>query len=150
MINFKTKLGKYFTVGEMIRYREDNVPDDLQLINLTQLCCKVLDPIREEFGRTIITSGYRNVAYNKSVGGASKSQHVIGQAADFIIKGTNLKDVYKWIINNLEYDQVIFEVSGNKKWIHISYNIENNRKDNLIFINGTYCEYDFDKIEHID
>lgn len=149
-MNFDKKLGKFFKFGEMIRYRADNIPNNEELINLTQLCICVLDKIREKFGAVTITSGYRNIAYNKSVGGASKSQHITGQASDFIIKSANLKDVYKWIINNLEYDQVIFEVSGNTKWIHISYNIENNRKDNLIYINGTYYKYDFDKIEHMD
>lgn len=148
MINFKTKLGKYFTLGEMIRHREDNTPDDLQLINLTQLCCKVLDPIREEFGQTIITSGYRNPHYNKSVGGSNNSQHTKGQAADFIIHNKNMKDVYKWIMDNLEYDQVIFEKVGDKIWIHISYNIINNRKQSLIFLDNTYYTYDGYSIEH--
>ncbi len=148
MINFKTKLGKYFTIGEMIRYREDNVPDDLQLINLTQLCCNVLDPIRQQFGQTIITSGYRNSHYNKLVGGAKNSQHTQGQAADFIIHNQNMKDVYKWIMNNLEYDQIIFEKVGDKIWIHISYNIANNRKQSLIFLDNTYYTYDGYSIEH--
>ena len=149
-MDFKKKLGKNFTYAEMLNYREDNIPNLEQTINLTQLCCNVLDCIRERFGMVTITSGFRNEIYNKKVGGAKNSQHTKGQAADFIIEKVNLKDVYKWIIANLDYDQIIFEVSGNKKWIHISYNINNNRKENLIYINGTYYRYDFDRIDHID
>lgn len=149
-MEFKKNLGKRFTYAEMLNYREDNIPNLEQTINLTQLCCNVLDLIRDKFGMVTITSGFRNEVYNRKVGGAKNSQHTKGQAADFIIKDVNLKDVYKWIIANLEYDQVIFEVSGNKKWIHISYNINNNRKENLIYINGTYYRYDFDRIDHID
>ena len=34
-----------------------------------------------------VTSGYRSPAYNKSVGGATGSQHLLGNAADVLIKG---------------------------------------------------------------
>lgn len=34
-----------------------------------------------------VTSGYRSPAYNKSVGGATDSQHLLGNAADVYIKG---------------------------------------------------------------
>ena len=34
-----------------------------------------------------VNSGYRSPSYNKSIGGASKSQHLLGKACDFTAKG---------------------------------------------------------------
>lgn len=46
-----------------------------------------LEVLRADLGVPItITSGYRTVAYNKSVGGAGKSQHLCGTAADIKVK----------------------------------------------------------------
>lgn len=44
--------------------------------------------LREAIGRPIIiSSGYRCPAYNKYVGGAPKSQHMLGTAADIMVRG---------------------------------------------------------------
>lgn len=53
-----------------------------------------LQMIREYFDRPVhINSGYRNEAYNKKIGGASKSYHMRGMAADIHIDGINPKVV---------------------------------------------------------
>ncbi len=42
-----------------------------------------LQVLRDDFGQAItITSGYRCEAHNKAIGGAAKSQHLYGKAAD--------------------------------------------------------------------
>lgn len=47
-----------------------------------------LQQIRNHFGASItINSGYRCEKHNASVGGASKSKHKSGQAADIVVKG---------------------------------------------------------------
>jgi zinc D-Ala-D-Ala carboxypeptidase len=141
---YDIKIGKYFTLGEMIGYRTDNIPKEKELIKLTQLSVNLLDKIREKFGVVLINSGYRNFDYNKSVGGAKNSQHKLGEAADLRIKNDkiSLKVVYEYIINNLEYDQIIYEKIYNAEWIHISYKIEGNRKENLLKIgNAGYTIY---------
>jgi peptidoglycan hydrolase-like protein with peptidoglycan-binding domain len=47
-----------------------------------------LEQLREMIGKPInITSGYRTPEYNKKVGGASKSQHLYGRAADITVSG---------------------------------------------------------------
>lgn len=43
---------------------------------LRRLVKKVLQPMREEFGRCDVNSGYRNAAHNSHVGGVSDSLHV--------------------------------------------------------------------------
>jgi len=51
----------------------------------------------------IISSGYRSIEQNKLVGGATKSQHLIGKAADFHIVGVHPNHIYlafKFAIDN--------------------------------------------------
>jgi hypothetical protein len=60
------------------------------------------------------------------VGGALTSQHVTGEAADIVPRETDIKEVYKWIVEDsrIPFGQCIYEeknVSGRKvRWIHIS------------------------------
>lgn len=50
----------------------------------------VLQKIRDHFGQpVIITSAYRNDAYNRKAGGADYSQHKYGMAADIYIIGVS-------------------------------------------------------------
>lgn len=58
----------------------------------------VIQDIRDHFGRPVtITSGNRCPAYNKTVGGASKSYHPRGRAADIVVKSTTPLDVYMYL-----------------------------------------------------
>jgi len=116
-----------------IKQHPDNKPTDQHLVALTQLCTNALDFIREEFGPVIITSGYRNPAYNKKIGGAISSQHQFGTAADFIVPRQDLYDVFEWIKSEMLFDQVIFEIKDGKEWIHFSYLIDphSNRREAL-------------------
>lgn len=58
---------------------------------------KVLEDARLFFNAPIVvTSGIRNPAYNAKVGGAPKSQHIIGNAADIKVKGVEPKYVYEY------------------------------------------------------
>ena len=50
----------------------------------------VLQNIRNQFGKSIIiNSGYRTPEYNKKVGGATRSQHCYGTAADIVVDGVS-------------------------------------------------------------
>jgi len=83
-----TKLSGNFKVSEFkCKDGSDLIKIDSKLVNYLQL-------IRNHFGKAvIINSGYRTETYNKKVGGASKSYHVRGQAADIHINGINVKDI---------------------------------------------------------
>ena len=109
--------------------------------NMYALVENVLDPLRANIEKPIIiTSGYRSPSYNKKVGGAKNSQHIKGQAVDFITS-VNLEEVFKIIIKHFDFDQVIFEKSDNgSRWIHISFSLEKNRRECLIAnkINGKW------------
>lgn len=90
------------------------------LENLEALCIKILEPVRLHYRMSVkVTSGYRSPKINKLVGGVSNSQHVVGEAADFTVKGRTVKEVYEYIKNSdLPYDQLIDEYGV---WVHVSH-----------------------------
>lgn len=57
-----------------------------------------LEELREHFGKPIyITSACRCERHNKNVGGAAHSQHLLGTAADIIIRDVKPEDVYNYV-----------------------------------------------------
>ncbi len=58
---------------------------------------EILQKIRTHFGKPVhINSAYRCAAHNKAVGGASKSKHLYGQAADIKIDGVSPLEIAKY------------------------------------------------------
>lgn len=101
----------------------------------------VLQPVRDNFNKpVVISSGYRSPAVNRAIGGSSKSQHMTGQAADFIIPWIDNYDVANWIKNNLKYDQLILEfyLGGNSGWVHVGYSVVH-RMQNLTI--NRFCTF---------
>ncbi len=88
----------------------DNTPDEQALENLKTLCEKVLQPVREHFGKSVtVNSGYRSPESNAAVNGSKSSDHCKGQAADIEITGVANADLAQWIMDNLDYTQLILE-----------------------------------------
>ena len=53
--------------------------------------------IRDHFGKPVtITSPYRCEVHNRRVGGATKSYHMRGQAADIVVQGVSSREVAKY------------------------------------------------------
>ena len=53
--------------------------------------------IRDHFGKPVtITSSYRCEVHNRRVGGATKSYHMRGQAADIVVQGVSSREVAKY------------------------------------------------------
>ena len=99
--------------------------------SLTALIEKVLDPLREAYGKPIIvTSGYRCEKLNKAVGGAASSQHVKGEAADIrSVPDTpeENKKLFDLIVKlGLPFDQLINEY--NYDWVHVSFGARHRRQ----------------------
>ena len=109
-----------------IRRGIDNVPNDEQLDNMELIAEKVFEPLREWVGGPIkINSFFRCPKLNKAIGGSSKSQHCYGQAIDIddTFRKASNADMYNYIKDNLEFDQLIWEFGDNKNpdWVHVSY-----------------------------
>jgi len=136
-----TKLSKNFSLEEMTfsetatRKGISNKPTKIQLEKLTTLCDNLLQPVRDKFGSTVVTSGLRGKELNELIGGSTKSQHCKGEAADFHCSRHTRYKVAKWISENLEFDQLILEGftedNPDRGWIHCSY-AKKNRKQVLI------------------
>ena len=132
MVNENMRLTNNFSLEEFERSDTakrlgiDNHVPQFAIARLRTLCEKVLQPVRDHFGvPIIITSGYRCPDLNDAVKGATSSQHMKGEAADFYINAPplTLRDIYLWMVDNLSFDQLIWEVrdGGRRKWIHVSY-----------------------------
>lgn len=113
----------------------DPTPEHLQ--NLIDLAESVFQPIREHFAIPLgVSSGYRSDALNQRIGGSKSSQHMRGQALDLdahIFGGVTNREIFDYIKDNLEFDQLIFEFGTEEEpdWVHVSYNKGNNRKQVL-------------------
>lgn len=117
----------------------NNTPDTQVLINIVRLHDNTLYKLRKNLGHpVIITSGYRCKALNTAVGGAANSQHLTGEAADFVVQGQTNGAVFNWCKKNLEFDQLILEQSGSSCWVHISYKFNGNRRQALKFDGKKY------------
>lgn len=76
-----------------------------------------LDNVREVFGQPmIITSSYRNERYNKKIGGADSSMHLLGRAVDVRIDKYSGKQIRK-LIHILSCMDLTYGID--KQFIHI-------------------------------
>lgn len=128
---------KYFTLNELTKSATakrngiDNKPSATVERKLVALIEKVLDPLREAYGKPIIvTSGYRCEKLNRLVGGAASSQHVKGEAVDIRTvsdKPEDNKKLYDLILKlKLPFDQLIDEYGYD--WVHVSFGSRHRRQ----------------------
>ena len=128
-------LQEYTKSQTAIRQGLDNTPNEAHMTSATALFENVVQKVRDNFGVTVINSGYRGPALNEAVGGSSNSQHCKGEAVDIECPGTGNYDVAKWIEHNCDFDQLILEfydgVDPNSGWIHCSSKTGSLRKQTL-------------------
>ncbi len=133
------KISDHITYAEAIhsntakRKGIDNTPSEAQVTAMKLLAEKVFEPLRKWVGGPIkVNSFFRSEALNESIGGAATSQHCKGQAIDIddVYGRKTNADMYHWIQQNLDYDQMIWEFGTDTQpnWIHVSYvSVEKNR-----------------------
>lgn len=137
------KLSEHLDLAEVTRSESakrkgiSNEPTVEHLENFKKLAEHIFEPIRNHFNVPIhISSGYRSKALNAAIGGASSSQHCLGQAIDIDMDGSSSgvtnKMVFDFIKANLNFDQMIWEFGNdnNPDWVHVSYS-DRNRKEIL-------------------
>lgn len=130
MLNFK--ISELIHSNEAAKNKINNMPDINSLDCMLDLIHYCLQPIRNKIKKPmIITSGFRCSQLNKIVKGSSTSQHMKGQAADFVIKGMTPTQIIDIIVkSDIEYDELINEKN---QWVHISFIKNKNRKKVLAF-----------------
>jgi len=103
-----------------------NLPVDEHLAALVNTANKIFEPIRNHFNVPIgISSGYRSNALNEAIGGSKTSQHSKGEALDIdadIYGSITNKQIFDFIRNNLDFDQLIWEfgTESEPNWVHVS------------------------------
>jgi len=126
-----------------IRHGIKNYPTDGHLGNMIMWAENIFQPIRDYFGEPIfISSGYRSRELNNLISGSLQSQHCVGQAGDIDqdhkMTMVSNADVFDFILNYLDYDQLILEYPDeydNPSWVHVSYvSEEKNRNQPLVAV----------------
>ncbi len=134
-----TQLTKNFSLAELtksetaLRFDMENTPGPVEIANLTDLAGKVLQPVRDHFGKGVkVNSGFRHPEVNAKVGGSKTSDHCKGQAADIEIPGVPNAELAEWIKDNLEFRQLILEFYTpgipDSGWVHVSFVDGDNKK----------------------
>lgn len=137
------QLSKNFTLQELCasdtakQYNILNWPaEDVIIVELTALCQKVLQPLRDQYGPIRLNSGYRCKMLNSLVGGVTDSQHTKGQAADINVGNSRERaaEMVRYMQSaGIKFDQAIIE--HDKKgalWLHVSHRADGQNRGNVI------------------
>ena len=128
-INFRDPIpgAPDFYYGELtrseiaIRRGIENIPNGRQVRAMEYTARTVLQPVRNEFGRINITSGFSCLALCPFIPRGKNSNHPRGEAADIEPDDPRiaLLDIGIFIAENLEYRELIFEWLP-WGWIHVA------------------------------
>ena len=132
------------------KYKIANKPNEEHIDSMELLAEKIFEPLREWVGCPIrVNSMFRSEKLNSALKGSKTSSHMKGQAMDITSMAcgkddckSNL-DMFHYIKDNLDFDQLIWEFGSEPKWLHVSYNNEKeNRKQVLVTKKrGVYYTY---------
>lgn len=133
-----TQLSQHFSLEELIysdtalRLQINNDPPPIVLENLIYTASQ-LELVRNILNNNSIniTSGYRCLSLNMSIGSKSTSQHITGEAVDFKCPqfGPPRLIIQALRYSNLIFDQLILEFDS---WVHVSFVKQNNRHQVLV------------------
>jgi GH24 family phage-related lysozyme (muramidase) len=98
---FSTRISAHFTLGEFALGQEARRFTAQHQVETAAELAAFMERVRSRFGKpVIITSGYRPPAINRSVGGASNSEHLFNApgvgAVDFYVDGAPIRVVQDW------------------------------------------------------
>lgn len=136
-------IGNFLTLDECIKSNTaiklgiPNIPYSDDILAMQNFVEKIYQPLCEHFNCKIpFTSFYRSPALNRRISGASStSQHCTGEAMDMDfdlnidLKITN-KELFDYIKNNLQFDQLINEF--NYSWVHCSYSVTGRNRNMIL------------------
>ena len=127
------------------QYNIANKPKAEHIENMELVAEKVFEPLREWVDNPIkVNSMFRSEKLNSALKGSGTSSHLNGEAIDITSMGgkTNL-EMFHYIKDNLDFDQLIWEFGSAPKWLHVSYkNEKDNRKQVLVTKKiGVYYTY---------
>lgn len=128
--NLSKKIGQseFFTWQEALLLKSWGIyavpTDDYVLRNIMTLAMR-MDSIRKIIGSPlIVTSWYRPPEYNKLIGGARKSSHMMGQACDFIVNKISAKECREILLPHLVSLDIRMEQLDDANWVHVDINCD--------------------------
>lgn len=134
------KLSPHF---DLVEFGDPEAIPEEHVDRLRELCRKVLEPIRQRFGVTMVTSGYRPGSVTDT---ARPSQHSMGEAADVRCSLASRDDVMAWLRDQsrVKLGQAIIYLYGNKQRIvHVSLPTSRFERHFLVSPSpGQYTRYD--------
>ena len=148
--NSETKLSQNFKLKEFEksfvakRKNIDNCVHDKETFkSLEKLCKNIVQPIRNYYKIPFSpNSGYRSITLNRYIGSSDTSQHVLGQAVDLEIPGVNNEEIFNFIKDELDFDQVILEyydgVDPSSGWVHVSYVSNKDNRNRAMTFDGDH------------
>lgn len=107
--HFSRRITPHITIGEFALNQDARRFDHQHQVDTAAELAAFLERVRNAFGGkpVIITSGYRPPAINRSVGGASGSEHLYNApgvgAVDFYIQGADINAVQAWVDREWPY-----------------------------------------------
>lgn len=143
------KISEHITYKQAIysataeRFSINNTPTDAQLKNMTDLAEHVFEPLRLGLGGLpiLVSSFFRSQDLNRRIGGAKLSQHMCNNGAAIDLDNDaypglpSNKEIFNYIKDHLEFDQVISEFPDDNdfpNWVHVSFNKGKNRRQVLV------------------
>lgn len=122
------QLAPHFQLHEFTRSSTGlpNEPGPEEIAALRALCSALLVPLRQQFGRIRITSGFRSTEVNaelarRGYGVAKRSQHLRGEAADFFPVDAEIDLVWRRIVSMGHDGWPIDQAIRYENHIHISH-----------------------------
>ena len=106
---FSARLTPHIQLGEFALFQEERRFHHQHQIDTAAELAAFMERCRKQFGGrpAVITSGYRPPAVNRSVGGASGSEHLFNApgvgAVDFYVKGASVQALQDWCNANWPY-----------------------------------------------
>lgn len=124
-------LSQHFTLAEFTRSAKAQalgIKNDgpVHVVQNLLGTAQMLERIRSALGNKpiTITSGYRCPQLNAAVGSRNSSDHITGQAADFVAPAfgtpTEIARLLAPLVNTLDIGQLILEGINGKTWVHVS------------------------------
>ena len=129
--------GEFFASETACERNINNSTTDKDIIyNLSTVASKIQEVRNMLCYPVIINSAYRCLDLNRALGSKDTSQHIQGQAVDFVCPdfGTPKQIVSLLMKREIEVDQCILESS----WVHLSIKKEGNRNQFASLLGGEF------------
>lgn len=121
-LNPKANITEHFTVHEACylpswQMLHDPTPEEQD--NLLKIC-RLMEQVRALFGKSInVHCMIRPTDYNKKIGGAPHSAHILGLACDFDVDGVPCDNVRAMLLPKLAEWNCRMEDAPGSSWVHL-------------------------------